>query len=261
VRHWLIAAPPFGLLSVTESVALPPFLKDSAMQKLLPTLWPLVSDPHEFLTLIAAGRSTSHYRKNTAVFVQGADADTVIYIQDGQVKVTVTSEHGKEAILAILGPGQFFGESCLNGQRHRKATTTTMTDCHLTSIEKDSMLEALQEQPGFSKFFMDHLLSRNSRIEGDVIDQLFNSSEKRLARLLLLLANYGKEGHPPIATVTLSQEALAEMIGTTRSRVSFFMNKFRRNGWIDYNGEIHVHQSLLNDVLHDKPEIREDESA
>jgi CRP/FNR family transcriptional regulator, cyclic AMP receptor protein len=169
------------------------------MQKPLPTLWPNQTDPHRFLALIAAGRSTSHYPKNTHIFVQGAEADTVIYIQDGQVKVTVTSEHGKEAILAILGPGQFFGEGCLNGQRHRKATTTAMTDCRLTSIEKESMLEALQEQPGFSKFFMDHLLSRNSRIEGDVIDQLFNSSEKRLARLLLLLANYGQEGSPPIA--------------------------------------------------------------
>jgi CRP/FNR family cyclic AMP-dependent transcriptional regulator len=231
------------------------------MQKPLPTLWPLEIDPHKFLALIAAGRSTSHYRKNTDIFVQGADADTVVYIQDGQVKVTVTSEHGKEAILAILRPGQFFGEGCLSGQRHRKVTTTTMTDCRLTSIEKDSMLEALQEQPGFSKFFMDHLLSRNSRIEGDVIDQLFNSSEKRLARLLLLLANYGQEGNPPIAPISLNQEALAEMIGTTRSRVSFFMNKFRNLGWIDYNGTIHVHQSLLNAVLHDKPEIREDEPA
>lgn len=229
------------------------------MQKPLPTLWPIQNDPHKFLAQIAAGRSTSHYPKKTDVFVQGADADTVFYIQDGQVKVTVTSEHGKEAILAILEPGQFFGEGCLSGQRHRMATTTTLTDCRLTSIEKDSMLEALQEQPAFSKFFMDHLLSRNSRIEGDVIDQLFNSSERRLARLLLLLANYGKEGSPPIAPVSLSQEALAEMIGTTRSRVSFFMNKFRRLGWIDYNGQIHVHLSLLNAVLHDKPEIREDE--
>ena len=135
------------------------------MQKPLPTLWLPENDPHKFLARIATGRSTAHYRKNTAIFVQGADADTVIYIQDGQVKVTVTSEHGKEAILALLGPGQFFGEGCLNGQRHRKATTTTMTDCRLTSIEKDSMLEALQNQPGFSKFFIDHLLSRNSRMK------------------------------------------------------------------------------------------------
>jgi CRP/FNR family transcriptional regulator, cyclic AMP receptor protein len=141
------------------------------MQKPLPTLWPIQNDPHRFLALIPAGRSTSHYPKATDIFVQGAAADTVFYVQDGQVKVTVTSEHGKEAILAILEPGQFFGEGCLNDQRHRTATATAMTDCRLTSIETDSMLEALQKHPAFSKFFMDHLLSRNSRIEGDVIDQ------------------------------------------------------------------------------------------
>jgi CRP/FNR family cyclic AMP-dependent transcriptional regulator len=232
------------------------------MQKPLPTLWPFQSDAHEFLALIGAGRSTFDYRKNTDIFVQGADADTIFYIQDGQVRVRVTSEHGKEAILAILKPGQFFGEGCLGGQRHRMATATALTDCRLTTIEKGSMQEALRGQPAFSKFFIDHLLSRNSRIEGDVIDQLFNSSEKRLARLLLLLANHGKEGSPPIVPVVLSQEALAEMIGTTRSRVSFFMNKFRRLAWIDYNDKtIQVHQSLLNAVLHDKPEIREDEPA
>jgi CRP/FNR family cyclic AMP-dependent transcriptional regulator len=225
-----------------------------------PTLRPIQGDPHDFLALIAAGRSTSDYPKNTDIFVQGADAHTIFYIQDGQVKVRVTSEHGKEAILAILKPGQFFGEGCLGGQRHRMATTTTLTDCRLTSIEKGSMREALRKQPAFSKFFMDHLLSRNSRIEGDVIDQLFNSSEKRLARLLLLLANHGKEGGPPIVPVNVKQEALSEMIGTTRARVSFFMNKFRRLGWIDYDAKmIHVHQSLLNAVLHDKPEIREGE--
>jgi CRP/FNR family transcriptional regulator, cyclic AMP receptor protein len=220
---------------------------------------PTLSDANEFLALVAAGRSTSDYPKNTDIFVQGSDADTIFYIQNGQVRVRVTSEHGKEAILAILKPGQFFGEGCLGGQRLRMATTTTLTDCRLTSIKKDSMREALREQPTFSKFFMDHLLSRNSRIESDVIDQLFNSSEKRLARLLLLLANHGKEGSPPIVPVTLSQEALAEMIGTTRSRVSFFMNKFRRLGWIDYDDKsINIHHSLLNAVLHDKPEIRED---
>jgi CRP/FNR family transcriptional regulator, cyclic AMP receptor protein len=230
------------------------------MKRTLPTLWPIQSDAHEFLALIGAGKSTSDYRKDTDVFVQGADADTVFYIQTGKVRVRVTSEHGKEAILAILEPGQFFGEGCLGGQRHRMATTTTLTDCRLTSIEKVSMQDALRKQPAFSKFFMDHLQSRNSRIEGDVIDQLFNSSEKRLARLLLLLANHGKEGSPSIVAVTLNQEELAEMIGTTRSRVSFFMNKFRRLDWIDYNDKIiHVHQSLLNAVLHDKPEIREGE--
>ncbi len=231
------------------------------MQDSQPSLWPIQNDPHKFLALIGAGRSTSDYKKNTEIFVQGADANSICYIQNGRVKVTVTSAQGKEAIVAILEAGQFFGEGCLSGQAHRMATATALTDCRITSIETDVMLEALHDQPSFSKFFMDHLLSRNRRIEEDVIDQLFNSSEKRLARLLLLLANYGKEGSPPIVPVTLSQEALAEMIGTTRSRVSFFMNKFRKLGLIDYNGTIHVHQSLLNSVLHDKPEIREEEAV
>jgi CRP-like cAMP-binding protein len=231
------------------------------MQNLQPSLWPVQNDPHKFLALIGAGRSTSDCKKNTEIFVQGADANSILYIQNGRVKVTVTSAQGKEAIVALLEAGQFFGEGCLSGQVHRMATATALTDCRITSIEIAAMREALQDQPSFSKLFMDHLLSRNRRIEEDVIDQLFNSSEKRLARLLLLLANYGKEGSPPIVPVTLSQEALAEMIGTTRSRVSFFMNKFRKLGLIDYNGTIHVHQSLLNLVLHDKPEIREEESV
>jgi CRP-like cAMP-binding protein len=229
------------------------------VQKPLQPVRPVKSDRHKFLTQIGAGRSTSDYKRNTEVFVQGADADSIFYIQNGQVKITVTSEQGKEAIVAILGVGQFFGESCLSGQAHRTATAKTLADCRLTSIEKDTMLKALQDEPAFSQLFIDHLLNRNSRIEGDIVDQLFNSSEKRLGRLLLLLANYGKEGSPAIVPINLSQEALAEIIGTTRSRVSFFMNKFRKLGWIDYNGQIHVHQSLLNAVLHDKPEIREGE--
>jgi CRP/FNR family cyclic AMP-dependent transcriptional regulator len=228
-------------------------------QKLLQPVGAAKSDPPKFLVQIGAGRSVYDYKRNTDVFVQGADADSIFYIQNGQVKVTVTSEQGKEAIVAILEAGQFFGESCLSGQVHRTATAKTLTDCHLMSIEKDAMLKALGDQPAFSQFFIDHLLNRNSRIEGDIVDQLFNSSEKRLGRLLLLLANYGKEGSPAIVPINLSQEALAEIIGTTRSRVSFFMNKFRKLGWIDYNGQIHVHQSLLNAVLHDKPEIREGE--
>ena len=157
--------------------------------------------------------------------------------------------------------GQFFGEGCLNDQPVRTASTSAMTDCRITSITKSVMLTAIHEQPKFSNLFMDHLLSRNSRIQADVVDQLFNSSEKRLARLLLLLANYGKEGSPPIAPVTVSQETLAAMIGTTRSRVSHFMNKFRKSGFIKYRGKIEVHQSLLNSLLHDKPQIREDEPA
>jgi CRP/FNR family cyclic AMP-dependent transcriptional regulator len=220
--------------------------------------WPVQNDPHKFLALIGSGRSTSDYKKDADIFVQGTVADSIFYIQHGRVKATVISEQGKEAIVAVLEEGQFFGEACLGGQARRMATMTAMTDCRITAIEKASMIEALHEQPTFSNFFMDHLLSRNRRIEEDVIDQLFNSSEKRLARLLLILANYGKEGSPPIAPVTLSQEALAEMIGTTRSRVSFFMNKFRKQGFIDYNGKIDVHQSLLNSVLHDKPEVRTD---
>ena len=163
--------------------------------------------------------------------------------------------------MGILGEGQFFGEQCLSGQRLRTTSMTALTDCRITSITKAAMITAIHDQPRFSELFMNHLLSRNSRIEEDVIDQLFNSSEKRLARLLLLLANYGKEGSPAIAPITVSQETLAAMIGTTRSRVSHFMNKFRKSGFIDYNGKIEVHQSLLNSLLHDKPQIREDEPA
>jgi CRP/FNR family cyclic AMP-dependent transcriptional regulator len=218
-------------------------------------------DPDKLLAQYGAGRTTADYPKNQKIFVQGQVADTVFYIQTGCVKVTVTSEHGKEAVVAILHEGQFFGEGCLNDQRLRTASTSAMTDCRITSITKSVMLTAIHDQPQFSNLFMDHLLSRNSRIQDDVIDQLFNSSEKRPARLLLLLANYGKEGSPPIAPVTVSQETLAAMIGTTRSRVSHFMNTFRKSGFIDYNGKIEVHQSLLNSVLHDKPQIREDEPA
>jgi CRP-like cAMP-binding protein len=189
--------------------------------------------------------------------VQGETADSVFFIQHGRVKVTVTSDQGKVAVVGILLEGQFFGEGCLHGQARRTATSMALGDCRITSITKAAMLSAIRDQPEFGTLFMDHLLSRNGRIEEDVIDQLFNSSEKRLARLLLLLANYGKENNPPIVPVTISQVTLAEMIGTTRSRVSHFMNKFRKLGFIDYNGKIHVHQSLLSAVLHEKPEIRE----
>ena len=213
----------------------------------------------KLLAQVGAGRTTSDYPKNQQIFVQGEAADSAFFIQTGRVKVTVTSEHGKGAVVGILSEGQFFGEQCLSGHPLRTTSMTALTDCRITSITKAAMITAIHDQPRFSKLFMDHLLSRNSRIEEDVIDQLFNSSEKRLARLLLLLANYGKEG--PIVSVTLSQETLAEMVGTTRSRVSFFMNKFRRLGLIDYNGKIDVHEALLNSVLHDKPEIREDEPA
>jgi len=192
------------------------------------------------------------------VFSQGDEADKVFYIQRGRVKVVVLSEQGKEAVVGILEPGQFFGEGCLNGQPLRISTTTALDDCVVAAITKPVMLAALHSEPEFSELFMSYLLTRNSRIQADLVDQLFNSSEKRLARLLLLLANFGKDGSPQPIKVQVSQETLAEMIGTTRSRVSFFMNKFRKLGFISYNGKIEVHNSLLNAVLHDTPQIRRD---
>jgi CRP/FNR family cyclic AMP-dependent transcriptional regulator len=231
------------------------------MQKPQPTPSPKKNDPHKLLAQYGAGTTTADYRKSQNIFVQGQVADIVFFIQKRRMKVTVMSEHGKEAVVAILDEGQFFGEGCLNDQPLRTSSTSAMTDCLITAITKSVMLTAIHDQPKFSNLFMGHLLSRNSRIQADVVDQLFNSSEKRLARLLLLLANYGKEGSPPIAPVTVSQETLAAMIGTTRCRVSHFMNKFRKSGFIDYNGKIDVHQSLLDSLLHDKPRIREDEPA
>ena len=189
------------------------------------------------------------------MFVQGDVADAVFYIQKGKIKLTVVSDQGKEAVVGMLEPGQFFGEGCLNGQPLRIATTTAMEDSIITRISKLAMISALEGRPKFSQLFMAYLLTRNSRIEEDLIDQLFNSSEKRLARLLLLLANFGKESSPQPIGVKISQETLAEMIGATRSRVSFFMNKFRRLGFISYNGKIEVHSSLLNAVLIEKSEL------
>lgn len=212
-------------------------------------------EPKEFLAKVGEGKTILEFRKDEVIFAQGDVADTVFYIQNGRVKVVVISEQGKEAVVGILGPGQFFGEGCMNGHSLRIATTTAMENCLITAIAKPAMLAALQDEPKFSELFMSYLLTRNSRIEEDLIDQLFNSSEKRLARLLLLLANFGKEGSPQPITPNISQETLAEMIGTTRSRVSFFMNKFRKLGFITYNGKIEVNSSLLNAVLYDKPEI------
>jgi CRP/FNR family transcriptional regulator, cyclic AMP receptor protein len=217
-----------------------------------------VFDPKAFLGRIGVGKTVERYRKNQKIFSQGDIADTVFFIQRGKVKITVLSEHGKEAVVGIFGEGQFFGEGCLRGGELRSATSHAMEECLITSIARSAMLATLSKESKFSSFFMAYLLRRNSRIEDDLIDQLFNSSERRLARLLLLLANFGENDAKPIA-VTLSQETLAEMIGTTRSRVSFFMNKFRKKGFIDYNGKIEVHRSLLNAVLRDKPQIREDE--
>ncbi len=213
-------------------------------------------DPREFLAKVGEGKTIVEYRKEEVVFAQGDAADTIYYIQKGRLKVVVISEQGKEAVVGMLEPGQFFGEGCMNGHSVRIATTTAMEACLVTAISKTAMLAVLHNEPKFSELFMAHLLTRNSRIEEDLIDQLFNSSEKRLARLLLLLANFGKEGTPQPISPNISQETLAEMIGTTRSRVSFFMNKFRKLGFISYNGKIEVHSSLLNAVLYDKPEIK-----
>jgi CRP/FNR family transcriptional regulator, cyclic AMP receptor protein len=215
-------------------------------------------DLQAFLAKAGEGRTVSTFHKNEPLFSQGDAADTVFYIQKGSVKVVVLSEQGKEAVVGIFEPGQFFGEGCLNGNPLRISTTTALEDCVITAITKTAMLAALHNEPKFSELFMSYLLTRNSRIEADLIDQLFNSSEKRLARLLLLLANFGKDGSLQPIKVHVSQETLAEMIGTTRSRVSFFMNKFRKLGFISYNGQIEVHNSLLNAVLHDTPQIRRD---
>jgi CRP/FNR family transcriptional regulator, cyclic AMP receptor protein len=212
-------------------------------------------DPKEFLAKVGEGKTISKYRKDQIVFSQGQIADAVFYIQKGKVKLTVISEQGKEAVVAILGPGDFFGEGCLNGHPLRIATTRAMDESLITRLEKAAMIATLHKEPDFSELFMSYLLTRNSRIEEDLIDQLFNSSEKRLARLLLLLANFGKEGKPEPIVGKFSQETLAEMIGTTRSRVSFFMNKFRKLGFIEYNGKLEIHNSLLSVILYDKPEI------
>ena len=207
------------------------------------------------LATVNGGRSISKYRRNQTVFSQGTPADAVFYIQKGKVKVTVLSEQGKEAVVAVLGPDEFCGEGCLNGQPVRLATATAMTECEIMRLEKAAMIRVLHEEPAFADMFVSHLLARTSRVEADLVDQLFNSSEKRLARALLLLANFGKEGEPEPILAKISQETLAEMIGTTRSRVSAFMNKFRELGLIDYNGRIEVHRSLLNVVLHEQPHI------
>jgi len=212
-------------------------------------------EPKTFLANVGEGKMIAKYRKGDVVFSQGDAADAVFYIQKGRVKLTVVSGQGKEAIIAIVGPGNFFGEGCLNGHAFRMATTTAMDDCVITKIAKATMVATIHDQPQFSELFMAYLLQRNGRIEEDLIDQLFNSSEKRLARLLLLLANFGKEGRPEPVVGKISQETLAEMIGTTRARVSFFMNKFRKLGFIKYNGKLEVHNSLLNVILYDKSEI------
>jgi CRP/FNR family cyclic AMP-dependent transcriptional regulator len=216
-------------------------------------------DPEAFLGRVDVGKTIGKYEKNQKIFSQGDVADGVFFIRKGKVKITVLSAHGKEAVVGIFAAGQFFGEACLDGAARRTSTSQAMEECQITSITKASMLATLGSEPKFSAFFTSYLLSRNSRIEDDLIDQLFNSSERRLARLLLLLANFGQDGGAPPLAISLSQETLAEMIGTTRSRVSFFMNKFRKKGFISYNGKIEVHGALLDAVLREKPQIQEDE--
>ena len=214
-------------------------------------------DPKVFLTKINGGRTITDYRQNQIVYEQGSPADSVFYIQKGKTKVTVVSEQGKEAVVAVLGAGDFFGEECLALQPLRMATVTALTECVIVRLEKASIIRVIHEEPSFAELFISHLLNRNIRVEENLVDQLFNSSEKRLARTLLLLANFGKENSEPEPILAkISQETLAEMIGTTRSRVSLFMNKFRQLGLIDYNGHIEVHRSLLDAVLHEKPEIK-----
>jgi CRP/FNR family transcriptional regulator, cyclic AMP receptor protein len=204
-----------------------------------------------FLATINAGRTISNYSKGAIIFSQGDRADAVFYIRKGKVKITVTSEQGKEGVVAILEADEFLGEGCLIGQPLRLATAVAMTESTVMRVEKAEMVRALHEEPSFGEMFTAHLLIRKSRVEEDLVDQLFNSSEKRLARTLLLLANFGKEGRPEPITTKISQETLAEMIGTTRPRVNFFMNKFRKLGFIEYNGDLAVHSSLLSVVLHD----------
>ena len=214
-------------------------------------------DPKDFLAKVGAGKRVLEFHKNQHVFEQGDVADTVFYIQKGKVKLTVLSEQGKEAVVAILGANEFFGEGCLAGQTQRLSTAAAMDASVIVGLERAAIMRVIHEEPAFSEMFIAHLLGRTIRVEADLVDQLFNSSEKRLARMLLLLANFGKEGNPQPMIAKISQETLAEMIGTTRSRVSFFMNKFRKLGFITYNGGIHVHSSLLNAVLHDRPEIKD----
>jgi CRP/FNR family cyclic AMP-dependent transcriptional regulator len=206
-------------------------------------------DPNAFLKTAAKGRVVSTHPKKQIIFAQGEAADSIHYIQSGKVKVTVLSPEGKEAVVAVLGADEFFGEGCLIGQPKRLATAMAMTECVTMQVEKTEIQRVLKDEATFSQMFVSHILRRNARVEEDLVDQLFNSTEKRLARVLLLLANFGKEGRPEPVVAKISQETLAEMIGTTRSRVSHFMNKFRQLGFIDYNGHLEVHSSLLSVVL------------
>lgn len=210
---------------------------------------PIRFDPKAFLATVSRGRTVAQHRKNSVIYRQTMPADAVFYVMQGRVKMVVTSTQGKEAVVGIMGPGEFFGEGCLIGQPLRLATAKALVECEVMRVDKTEMIRVLHEEPTFGELFMKHLLTRNSRVEEDLVDQLFNSSEKRLARTLLLLANFGKEGGPQPITTKISQETLAEIIGTTRPRVSHFMNKFRKLGFIKYNGYLQVHSSLLTVLL------------
>jgi CRP/FNR family transcriptional regulator, cyclic AMP receptor protein len=208
-------------------------------------------NPKNFLGKVGAGKTIVKHEKNDIIFSQGDAGNAVFYVQDGKVKLTVVSQQGKEAVVAILDSASFFGEACLAGETFRMATATALEEATILRIEKQAMIDVLHKERAFSELFMGYVLSRNIRIQEDLVDQLFNSSEKRLARILLLLAHFGKDKQPETAIAKVSQETLAEMVGTTRSRVSFFLNKFRKLGFIEYNGGLRVHGSLLNVVLHD----------
>jgi CRP-like cAMP-binding protein len=208
-------------------------------------------NPQTFLNHVGNGKNMLRVPRKQVLFSQGDTTDAVFYVQAGKVKLTVVSPHGKEAVIAILEPGSFFGEGCLAGQRVQLATATIVDEARIVRIDKQSMLQLLQDDHTFSTLFLAYMLARNLRIQEDLVDQLFNSSEKRLARILLLMAHSGREGKPEVVIPKISQETLAEMIGTTRSRVSFFMTRFKKRGLIHYDGGLHVHSSLLTIVLHD----------
>jgi CRP-like cAMP-binding protein len=217
----------------------------------VPSFDPKVFDAKTFLSNIGQGRRILDFSKKASIFTQGEPADAIFYLQMGKVKLSVVSQQGKEAIIGMLASGDFFGEGSIAGQQLRMATALAMTDCSVIRIEKKAMMQVLHQQHAMSDMFVAYLLARNIRYEEDLVDQLFNSSEKRLARILLLLARFGKEGKPEPVIPAITQETLAEMVGTTRSRVNFFLNRFRKLGFIKYNGSMEVHSSLLNVVLHD----------
>jgi len=216
------------------------------LQKIIPQF-----DSREFLAKTGKGHTVHEHRDGDVIFAQGDVADAVFFVQKGKVKITVVSRTGKEAVVGIFSMDQFFGEGVLSGQPIRISTATAIEECQIVRLSKSEMIKVVHAEPVFAQFFIAHLLARNQRVEEDLVDHLFNSSEKRLARVLLLLANFGKEGKPETVIPHMTQEVLAEMVGTTRSRVSFFMNKFRKLGFIEYNGKLTVHSSLLNVVLHD----------